>query len=413
VKIRTFKQEVSVKKTIQNLINDGTPADHSLILRYHAILPKILPDGAVTNEDLTMSSLAEGARIFPLAQYRGVDIWACDESSLMATGTYKDLDACLMAAIARHTGLGSIVLSSGGNLGYAMARYAQKAGLKVYFFHPKSTLYKLDAANFDDEGVKVITVDRPEPEVKSLALNFAKTYCIEHVPDVEWRYAASTVRAMHIAENLLSSGNQVDWLAQAICAGYGPVGIYDCWSGLIDEGILPSDVVPPFLGIQQASNAPIVRAWQAGALEITRQLTQGASPDKLIEPGMYNTNPNNNYSNLLNTIERYGGDFIAIDGDDYKSHEDTVTGWFRDSGLEFTINPQSGEILERAGIMTGIGIMNAVDQGHIKKGNRVLYLLTGGFRKLSSFSPLQPDLEVTSSQSINGWVRELGSILDL
>lgn len=39
-------------------------------------------------KDLAASSISEGAQIFPLAQYRGVDIWVCDESSLMATGTY-------------------------------------------------------------------------------------------------------------------------------------------------------------------------------------------------------------------------------------------------------------------------------------------------------------------------------------
>ncbi len=94
----------------------------------------------------------------------------------MATGTYKDLDACLMAAIAKHARLDSVVLSSGGNLGYAMARYARKARLQVYFFHRKSTLYKLDAANSDWDGVKVITVDRPEREVKALALTFANAY---------------------------------------------------------------------------------------------------------------------------------------------------------------------------------------------------------------------------------------------
>jgi threonine synthase len=49
-------------------------------------------------------------------------------------------------------------LSSGSNLGYAMARYARQAGLRVFFFHPKATLYKLDAANFDGDGVTAITV---------------------------------------------------------------------------------------------------------------------------------------------------------------------------------------------------------------------------------------------------------------
>jgi len=402
-----------MKQTIKTYVDEDTAAEQSLILRYHHVLPKQHLNIPLSKEDLLASSISEGARIFPLTQYRGVDIWVCDESSLMATGTYKDLDACLMAAIAKHTGLKSIVLSSGGNLGYAMARYAQKAGLFVYFFHPKSTLHKLDAANFDWDGVKVITVDRPEREVKILAREFADTYRLAHVPILDWRFAASTVRAMHIVEQLFMSQRQVDWLAQTICAGFGPVGVYNCWSWLVRERVLPPKLVPKFLGIQQAANAPIVRAWQSKEGEMTKQHIGGHTPERYIEPGLYNTNPSINYSNLTNLLDRYGGNFLAVGADDYRTYEEIVIGWFRDAGFEFTINPQTEEILERAGILTGVGIMKAIEQGVVKQGARVLYLLTGGFRVLSSFERLQPDLEVNKAYSIPHWVDCLGIRLGL
>lgn len=390
-------------------VDDDTTPEQSLLLRYHLILPQQQPNISVSKESLAASSISEGARIFPLVQYRGVDIWVCDESSLMATGTYKDLDACLMAAIARQTGLNSIVLSSGGNLGYAMARYARLAGLRVYFFHPKATLYKLDAANFDWDEVTVITVDRPEPEVKALARDFADAYAIAHVPLLDWRFAASAVRAMHVAEKLFTPGRQIDWLAQTICAGFGPVGVYACWSWLIREGLLGPEVVPPFLGIQQAANAPIVRSWQAGAREITKQPTGNGNPERYIEPGLYNTNPSINYSNLIDLVDRYSGAFLSVERDVYQTYEDTVIGWFRDLRLEFTRNPQTGEILERAGILTGVGIMRAIEQGIVKRGSRILYLLTGGFRRLSSFQRLKPDLEVDQRRSLADWVHHLGT----
>jgi hypothetical protein len=171
--------------------------------------------------------------------------------------------------------------------------------------------------------------------------------------------------------------------------------------------------VPRFLGIQQAANAPIVRAWQAGEREITKQHTDNGNLGRYIEPGLYNTNPRINYSNLIDLMDRYGGAFLAVDGDSYQMYEETVIGWFRDVGLEFTRKPQTGEILERAGILTGVGIMKAIEQGVVNQGSRVLYLLTGGFRRLSSFERLQPDLEVNGTRPIDEWVKELGSILEI
>jgi threonine synthase len=404
---------MNTKVATKAFVNEDTAAEVSLLLRYYPVLRELYPEIQVSKANIVTSSISEGARLFFLAEYGGVEIWVCDESSLMATGSYKDLDACLITAIARHTGLTSVVLSSGGNLGYAMARYAGRAGLRVYLFHPKSTLYKLDAANFDSDSVKVIVVDRPEPEVKALARNFAEAYQITHGPNLQWRYAASAVRAMHIAEQLDQNQMQVDWLAQTICAGFGPVGIYNCWDRISRSGRSVASDLPRFLGVQQAANAPIVRAWQAGEREITKVYTDDGSIRNYIEPGLYNTNPSANYPNLIGIIHQFGGHLLTVDAGEYHEHEDRVVSWFRNEGLEFTRIPETGDILERAGILTGVGIVKAIDRGAIKVGSRVLYLLTGGFRKVPSFRRFEPSFEVPATESIAAWVGYLGALLGL
>jgi threonine synthase len=289
-----------------------------------------------------------------------------------------------------------------------MARYSRKAGINVYFFHPKSTLYKLDANNFRWEGIKVITVDRPEPDVKQLAKDFAHSYGLVHVPSISWRLAASAVRAMHISEMLIKRHQKIDWLAQTICAGFGPVGIYDCWSELIRRNLIGADLVPPFLGIQQEANSPIVRAWTSNSSQVSAEIPDNDNHD-YIEPGLYNTNPSVNYLNLINVMHQFGGDFLSINKEYYQACEEKIIGWFHDRGLEFTRNNTTGDILEKAGIITGAGILSAIEQKKIPKGSKVLYLFTGGFRKYSNFTSLKPDIEVDHTQTIPNVVKLIGN----
>jgi threonine synthase len=403
--------KVGPNRKLDPYVDEAISPEQSLLLRYHRVLPLLQLGLDVPKEDIVNSSIAEGARIFPLSQYQGVDILVCDESSLMATGTYKDLDACLISSLVSRQSLNSVVLSSGGNLGYAMARYARKVGIQVYFFHPKSTLYKLDANNFKWDGIKVITVDRPEQDVKQLAKDFAQTYGLVHVPNLSWRFAASAVRAMHIAE-LLFERQKIDWLAQTICAGFGPVGIYDCWSELSERDLIDSRFIPPFLGIQQETNAPIVRAWEAKSPQIKVEDSDHDNQD-YIEPGLYNTNPGVNYANLLKVMSQYGGDFLAVSKDEYRNYEGMIVSWFRNAGLEFTRISATGEILEKTGVLTGAGILKAIDLKLIPKGSKVLYLLTGGFRKYTNFTPLKPDIEVDQSQPVPELVRIIGTMFGL
>jgi threonine synthase len=325
----------------------------------------------------------------------------------MATGTYKDLDACLTVAIARAGGVERLVLSSGGNLGYALARYASRIGLEVFVFQPATTLYKLDGGDYDDSRVRLIAVDLPERSVKALAESFAEHYAILHAPDFHWRIAASAVRAMFILEHALAPRTGVQHVAQTMCAGFGPVGVYECFSALATSGLVRPSEVPRFLGFQQDANCPMVRAWLEGSREIGSGHVE-AHPERYLEPGLYNTNPGESYARLFQLMRTFGGDLLALSNRDYARYAPQVTRLLEQAGIELT-RLDGGELIEKTGVLTGVGILKAIATGRIRRGEGVVYLLTGG-RRVRAGAPrrVAPLVEVDGSRSIDEWIVEIG-----
>ncbi len=390
----------------EHLIAHGVPADRSLLLRYHEASAQLRYELPVGLADLEACSLREGARVVPVDPVAGVRVYVCDETSAMETGTYKDLDACLTVAIARANGIERLVLSSGGNLGYALARYASRVDVELFVFQPATTLYKLDGAAYSDPKVRLIAVDLPEPAVKDLAQRFAEHYAILQVPDFRWRLAASAARAMFILEHALTP-TRIDHLAQTMCAGFGPVGIYKCFSALAANGYLRQPDVPPFLGFQQEANCPMVRAWADGSREIGAAHL-GARPQSYLEPGLYNTNPGHNYTRLFSLMKYFGGDLMAVSDEDYARYLPDVLALLAQAGVELTRLP-SGELLEKTGVLTGVGILKAIATGRVRRDEGVLWLLTGGHRaRPIDERPVQPLLEVDASHSVDDWIDEIG-----
>jgi len=391
----------------KHLINDKAAADRSLLLRYFPVFAQLGFDVPVGLADLEVCSLGEGARLVPVGPVSGVRISVCDETSAMATGTYKDLDACLTVAMARANGIQRLVLSSGGNLGYALARYASRIGLEVFVFQPATTLYKLDGASYGDSHVRLITVDLPERSVKALAQAFADHYTILCAPSLQWRLAASAVRAMFIVEHAVGRQMKIDYLAQTMCAGFGPVGIYECFAALTANQLMPPFAVPRFLGFQQDANCPMVRAWRDGSRDIRPQHID-AHPEKYLEPGLYNTDPGESYTRLFELMNDFGGDLESLSDRDYEHYAPQVVELLDRAGIELT-RLDHGELIEKTGVLTGVGILKAIDTGRIRCGESVLFLLTGGRRMRTANSrPVEPFVEVDRSRSIDEWVVEIG-----
>lgn len=397
----------------RDLVDARYGSDRSVLLRYWQALALVGLDPAPTLATLAAVSLGEGARVLPLGEHDDVELWVADESSGMASGTYKALDACLTVAMVEGQGVRRVVTSSGGNLGRALARYCHARGIEAFCFQPRTTGYKLDASMLvEGGGVHVVSADLPEPEIKALARRFAARFGLLHVPALPWRLAASATRALFILEAVQDGPRPVQWIAQALCAGYGPVGIYDCFARLVDAGLLAPERVPRLLGVQQLANAPMVRAWSEGAREIGerhRRSHEGA----YLEPGLYNTDPGPNYTRLLEHLERFGGALVAIDARDYARHAERVVQRLADAGIELARRPGSHEVLEKAGLLAAVGLYEAIDRGHVAAGERALTLLTGGVRHepeaaAAVSSPVRAPVEVDGSRGLDAWVEALG-----
>jgi hypothetical protein len=279
----------------------------------------------------------------------------------------------------------------------------------AFLFNPTTTLYKADGNCFKN-GSHLIAVDLPEPEVKKLADIFARHYALLLVPDIRWRLAASALRAMFIMEQMQRIG-QINWIAQTMCAGYGPAGIYGCFSSLAREGVIPMETVPKFLGFQQEANAPMVRAWTDRAREISRSHVR-PEPDRYIEPGLYNTNPGSNYTRLADLISYFGGDMLEVNLGVYDRYEAEVVALLDGCGVMLDRLP-SGEIREKTAILTGAGLLQAIHEKRFRPGERVLFMVTGGAKRRGTKSDVVPSVVVDDSLPLDEWVEELGERFNL
>ena len=395
----------------RDLVVPAQAATSSVILRYAPALELVHPQLGLDRERLAACSLGEGIAIRRLPSRKGVNIVVFDETSHMHTGTYKALDACVTTAALTCAGARRVVASSGGNLSAALGAYCQNAGIEALLFQPSSTLFKQNPRFFGGSS-RLISVDLPEPEVKSLARAVAERFSIRSIPDTGWRLAASAARAMFLLEVSEDEIGQVDFLGQTLCAGFGPIGIYTCLAALRAQGLLRAARVPRLLGFQQEANAPMARAWRAGEGRISAQHV-APRPDRYIEPGLYNTNPGRHYDRLAGLMRSFGGEMMTIGDEDYRRMSDLVRRDLSDAGVQLSTLPGTDTVLEKTGLMTGVGIYRAIDDGLLQRGETVAYLLTGGRRELRAGAVPTPELVVDGSRDEDAWVSLIGERFDL
>ena len=389
-------------------INPEFEAEQSVALRY----ARGLPLAEAARQCLFATSQREGLRVLDLQPYRGVQFCLLDETTCTKTGTYKSLDGCLATAMCISLGITRAVFSSGANTGIALTDYATRAGLETFFFCPVNTLYKTDGELFDQPKAHLIAVHGPDRTVKEAAKLFAGLMDLTIVPEASWRMLSAAFRCFFIAEQMLSHGRRVSWFSQAVCAAYGPIGIYRAFQQLASAGEIDQQWVPAFLGIQQEGLCPIVSAWaeRLAALPPAEPTTwlRGA-----IEPTLYNAHPAETYPMLCDLLRAYSGDMLAIGVADVKRYGDVFVSMLRDAGIEQTTISVDGQerFLENAGLMAGVGTLKAIERGRIEQGQTVLCALTGGAAPCPSRRAC-PEFEIVSDAPLADQVREYAEGLD-
>ena len=381
-------------------IDSNYEPEKSIVLRYL----KAFRFGTTAEEDsnfrewIKKTSIEEGSRIFRLFTHQGVSIFILDETSFMHTKTLKSIDGCITIAHCKSRGYDRVVFESGGNTGTALTRYGQKSGLETFFFIPEDNLCLLDSKVFKHPKSHLISVKNPGM-VKDTVSKFSKWNEVRHIPETSWRYQASMFRGSFILEYMLLEG-KFDWIIQTISAAFGPIGIFRILYHFAHE----LEKLPSFLGIQQEMNCPMYRAW--------KNQEKGIQPESISSTGhlltriMYDVMPRSygTLDSLNHLLTETGGDLATINHEEYRNFmaqrfdDKGILELLRERGIEITTNEK--EVLEKTGLLALAGTINAIDQGSIPKGKKVLCCLTSGVSQVDGkaepeyrINHIDPDLK--------------------
>lgn len=325
---------------------------------------------------LQKTSIREGARIFPLLNYRGVEIYILDTTSLMHTKTLKALDGCITTAHCKERGYKTVVFESGGNTGAALTGYGLRAGLETFLFLPEENLPLLNSRIFESRKAHLITVKDPKLTKKAAHL-FAKDNNLKHIPELSWRYESSMFRGLFILEYMLKN-LKFDWLTQTVSAAFGPIGIY----GILKNFKKELKTLPRFLGVQQQANCPMVKFWRSKGKTIGK--TGLDSTGELLTKVMYDIKPQTygTYKDLVSVLVSSHGDMTTINHAEfsdflrYNFGARDILDLFKAHGIVLTAN--KGDIVEKTGLMALAGTFKEINSGKIARGSRVLCCLTSG-----------------------------------
>jgi len=352
--------------------------EESVVLRYRNAVEfgKTAEEDSAHKAWLEKTSIKEGARLFPLLPYRGIDIYVFDETSLMFTRTLKSIDGCVSIAMCKLRGYDRVVFESGGNTGTALTQYGQRAGLETFFFCPEENLSLLNSKAFEADQAHLIAVARPGM-VKEAARLFEEMNGLKHIPETEWRYNASVFRGFFLLEHMMGNG-RFDWLVQTVSGAFGPIGIYR----VLQEFREDMGEAPRLLGVQQKVNCPMYKSWKSKKTSL--EPAEIDSTTQLLTKVMYDVKPHTygTYKDLRKVLVDTKGDLTTINHKEFSGFLEyqfggkTVLQLLQDNGVEITV--RDGDVVEKAGLIALAGALKEIDKGLIKEGSNVLCCLTGG-----------------------------------
>jgi threonine synthase len=363
--------------SFEQFVDRTHPAESSLVLRYLKACGLELDkeQRAAFRHWLAKASTQESVRIFPLLNHRGVEVHLLDETSGMHTRTFKSIDGCVSAAYAKLRGFDRVVFESGGNLGAALTTYAHRLGIETFCFVPQANLHLLNGRTFANPTSHLIAV-KDRGKVKEVTHRFAQQHALPLIPEVEWRFDAAMFRGLFILEQIIAD-RQFDWLTQTISAAFGPIGIYR----VLDRHRHEITTMPRFLGVQQATNCPMFRAWRARQGD---DVNMPAQDEPLLVSVMYDVRPQTHgtYGELEQILTDTGGDMTTVGAAEldifmqrrFDGH--TALELLVANDVEMALN--NGDLVEKAGMIALAGLVKEIDRGTITAGSKVLCCLTGG-----------------------------------
>lgn len=233
------------------------------IERYRELLP--------VDPDSRLISLGEGGTPLVsadrLSEVLGdVEVLVKNET-VNPTGSFKDRALAVMTTRARDEGYRRVISSSSGNAGVSSAAYAARAGVEATVVVPDYT-QQTKLAQLTVHGARVIGVRGSTSDTYALAKAAARTGEWANVTTTflsPLATAAFKTIGYELADQL--RGRAPDWVVAPISAGPILVAVASAFREYHAAGRV--DGIPRMVCAQAAGCAPIVRAFEEGAENVT------------------------------------------------------------------------------------------------------------------------------------------------
>lgn len=197
-------------------------------------------------------------------ELRLANLYVKDESS-NPTGSFKARGLAAAISKAKELGVEKVIIPTAGNAGGAMAAYAARAGLRAHIFMPKDTPF----ANIEESrmaGAEVILVDGLISDAAGMAGEKARAEGWFDVSTFKepYRVEGKKVMGYELAESF--GWELPDVIVYPTGGGTGLVGMWKAFAELEALGWLKITKRPRMVSVQADGCAPVVTAFQKGAL---------------------------------------------------------------------------------------------------------------------------------------------------
>lgn len=280
-------------------------------------------------------------------------LWIKDDGR-QPTASYKDRASAVAIVKAQELGRDTVCAASSGNAAASLAGLSASVGLLNVIFVPE-TAPQAKIAQLLIFGATVLLVRGTYDQAFDLSLEATHRY--------GW-YSRSTAFNPYLSE-----GKKTGSLEICEQLGWDPpdrifVGVGDgCIIGGLGKGLRDLaalgfiDRLPRLMGVQAAGSAVLVKAWQAGAEEITPiapttladSISVGIPRDRI---------------KALRAVRDTGGEYLSVS-------DEEILEAMRILGQE------SGVFAEPAGATPFAGLLKMLREGRIDPAERIVVLVTG------------------------------------
>ena len=316
----------------------------------------------------------------PLAQSLGCDLRVKDEGRHHAgwganpTLSFKDRGMAMTVSMARALGVAKLAVPTQGNAGDALARYAVAAGIEAAIvMSPDTDMPVLGSvAALAKLHPDRITLELVPGTIVECAARIRDHYVprgyfsVATFQEPGWRTEGKKTLGLEMAEprgdRLPSRAWKLpDVIVYPTGGGTGVVGMAKAFDELEALGLVGPDR-PRMICVQSSATTPLVRAFEAGEVDITP-----LPPGRTVATGL-NVAKNVGHAHVLKIIRQTGGVALAIT-------DDAILATIRDEWRDrrFAWSPE--------GAATLAALPELADRGLIRAGDRVVLVNTASAEK--------------------------------